>query len=241
MPAYLQANLPAYLQANLYVLLFILLILTIAIAAILVGPLNYAGLIYTPILEEKVGGAHIRETHIVVDTLNLTHWMGENANTGHNPITSTSIVNTIDRATPILRRKYSNIIYVLKDQDTQHNSSEIRAAYQNAAERNRVVITCAEKYLDTNSTNLTELHSSKGRDDFYMCILAARNRCAVASEDRLRDFAEFRKNIPPFHVIEFAFWRAIPQRDSIRPSSGAYTRLRKPIMVRFAALGLDKV
>jgi len=222
------------------VLLFILLILTIAIAAILVGPLNYSGLIYTPILEEKVGGAY-RKTHIIVDTLNLTHWMG----TDNDQITFTNIINTIDRATPILRQKYSNIIYVLKDQDTQHNSSEIRAAYQNAAERNRVIITCAERYVESSleQSLVPKLgpHSANGRDDFYMCILAARNRCAVASEDRLRDFAEFRKNIPPFHVIEFAYWRAIPLRDSIRPSSGAYSRLRKPIMIRFAALGLSSI
>jgi hypothetical protein len=54
----------------------------------------------------------------------------------------------------------------------------------------------------------------------------------VLTDDRLRDFDRFRATIAPFHTLEYAFWRAAPAREYVRPDAAAYARLRKPRCVR---------
>ena len=182
--------------------------------------------------------------HLVVDTLNLVHWLHK-CKQSHAPISTAEIVSAIDKSAPQLRRRYSGVIvYVLKDQESRLNSAEIRAQYQEAAERNRVHIACTERSdfaaLGAQSAsvqaNLHAKHAALGRDDFYMCLQADRYRSAVATCDRLRDFAEFRAAIAPFHTVTFVYWRATPERDFIRPASPAYARLRKPHTIEFSDL-----
>jgi hypothetical protein len=205
-----------------------------------------------------VGGGPHRQTtrpkrkltseHLVVDTLNLVHWLRKNRQ-ADAPVTTAEIVLAIDRTAPQLRRRYSGtLVYVLKDQESQLNSSEIRAQYQEAAERNRVHVACAERSdfaalgAQRAGKNVSALageqasHSALGRDDFYMCLQADRYQCAVATCDRLRDFAEFRDKVAPFHTVTFVYWRATPERDFIRPASPAYARLRKPLTIEFSDL-----
>jgi hypothetical protein len=185
---------------------------------------------------------------LIVDTLNLVHWLRKNKQAGA-PVTTAEIVLAIDKSAPQLRRRYSGaIVYVLKDQESQLNSAETRAQYQAAAERNRVHIACAERsdFAALSAQKASELaselasaqasHSALGRDDFYMCLQADRYRAAVATGDHLRDFAEFRDKVAPFHTVTFVYWRATPERDFIRPASPAYARLPKPRTVCFSEL-----
>jgi hypothetical protein len=174
-----------------------------------------------------------RSPHLVVDTLNLAHWLHRD---GALPITTALIIETIDRTAPILRRRHEGrIMYVLKDQESRFNDEEARLAYKQAADRNKVYVLVAERYPDPpKGATLSAEHSARGRDDFFMSVMAHRWRCAVLTEDRLRDFEEFRATILPFQVYEFAFWRARPYRDFIRPDSPAYARIKRPHLVRYA-------
>ena len=171
--------------------------------------------------------------HIVVDTLNLTHWF---AGGKDDIVVSPSlIVETINRTAPVLKLRHSGrVMYVLKDRESQFNDEKSHALYKEAATRNGVYIYTAEKYVDPPAgvKNSSE-HSARGRDDFFVALLAYRWRCAVLTEDRLRDFDRFRATIPPFHVYEFAFWRDLPVREFVRPDSPVYMRMKKPKMVRF--------
>ena len=175
-----------------------------------------------------------KSPHLVVDTLNLTHWLCERR--GRRPaLTPALIAETIDGTAAALRRRHTGrVMYVLKDRESQFNDEAARDIYRRAAERNKVYVSAAERYADPPAGIPADpaTHSSRGRDDFYMSLLANRHRCAVLTDDRLRDFAEFRTTVPPFHVVEYAFWRDQPLREFIRPEAPAYIRMRKPRMVR---------
>ncbi len=188
---------------------------------------------------EIIGGAPVRRgspaaPHIVVDTLNLTHHLITRG-TIAGPLSIDSIIAAIDATAPALRKKYAgHVMYVVKDRESVFNSEAAHDAYQAAAVRNSIYIYVVERYRDPPTAEKgTTGHSARGRDDFFMALLAHRWRCPVLSGDKLRDFDEFRGSVPPFHVYEFAFWRDLPQRDYIRPTSTAYSRLRKPRILPF--------
>lgn len=176
--------------------------------------------------------------HIVVDTLNLTHWLrSRQAGPAAPPgppaaaaIGRAEIISAVDRTAPALKLRHpGQVIYVLKDRETQFNEQAAHDEFQAAAVRNGVYISVAERYADPPAGAApSQAHSSRGRDDFYMGLLAHRYRCAVLTGDRLRDFADFRATIPPFHVMEYAFWRRLPHRDFVRPDAAAFARVRKP-------------
>ncbi len=166
--------------------------------------------------------------HLVVDTLNLTHWI--NPAGPSNPLTPDRIIEAIDATAPVLKQQYRDkVIYVLKDRDSRFDDAEVREKYGLAAQRNGVYVSVASKYREPPAgTKPSTEHSSLGRDDFYMALLAARNHCAVLTADKLRDFSRFRATIPPFYVVEYAYWRDAPEYEFVRPESTAYARLRRP-------------
>ena len=152
-------------------------------------------------------------------------------------------MSAIGRGATALRAQFpGTLTFVLKDQDSALNDGATRAAYQAAAERYRVHIVCAEKYAATQAASQAasqaamQAHAASGRDDFYMCLLARKLRCCIATEDRLRDFAEFRGAVAPFISVSFAYWRALPARDYIKPDAGAFARLRRPCLLRFSEI-----
>lgn len=175
-----------------------------------------------------------RSPHVVVDTLNLAHWLrGESA----RPLAAAEIIAAIDKTAPILKKKHAGrVMYVLKDRESQLNGEAAHAEFMACAERNRVYIITAEKYADDppSGNPRSTAHSAAGRDDFLVAVLARRWRCAALTEDRLRDFGEFRSALQPFHVYEHAYWRASVAQEYYRPESPAYSRLRKPRTVGFA-------
>jgi hypothetical protein len=168
-----------------------------------------------------------------------------------------AVAAAIARTAPVFRKAlrdpYGLLIYVIKDRDGTLNESAVRAAYQAAAEKYRVEITSVEQDMGSATVargrdsgaqshaargrdSGVQSHAARGRDDFYTCLLARRYRCAVASEDRLRDFDEFRAAVPPFRTVTFTHTRALPANDFIRPSDSAYARLKRPRMLRFEQL-----
>jgi hypothetical protein len=175
------------------------------------------------------GGSSRVSPNIVVDTLNLAHWLFK----PKHGLTPDLIVDAIDRTAPVLQKKHSGrIMYVLKDRESQFNDAEIRDKYRKAAIRNKAYLFVAERYEDPpQSSAVASGHSRLGRDDFYMSLLAGKNKCAVITADRLRDFSRFRDTIPPFRAYEYNYWRQMPIEDFIRPSSQAYASLRKPITI----------
>jgi hypothetical protein len=169
---------------------------------------------------------------VVVDLLNLTHWLGRAPTAG-------TMAEVILATAPVLLERHSGrVVYVGKDQTSKPNTADNRAVLARAAAKAsiRVYVAVAERApeFETAPTNSAG-HTAKGRDDMYMAVLADRYKCAVLSEDRLRDFNEFRHAIQPFRALEFAGWRgadAPPVKEYIRPS--AYTKLPRPRMSRYA-------
>ena len=161
--------------------------------------------------------------HVVVDTLNLTHWL-RGGKGGNAPLTRDEVIRAIDQTAPTLKRQHpGRVMYVLKDRESQFNDEAVRAAYGEAAVRNGVYLYDVERYPDPPAgSRPTAEHSGRARDDFFMALLAAKWRCAVLTEDRLRDFDRFRASVSPFHVYVFAFWQDYPTRDTFGP-------IRRPI------------
>ena len=192
-----------------------------------------------------VGGASgvgaARSHHLVVDTLNLVHWLAARRGVA-TKLSADAIVAAVDATAPALRARHSGrVYYVVKDRSSQLNDESTHAAFAAAAARNGVYLCAVERYADPPPGNTRArddedraAHSAQGRDDFFMGVLAARLRCAVLTEDRLRDFGRFRSTLDPFHVLEFAFWRDQPLREFVRPDAAAFARLKKPRGVRFA-------
>jgi hypothetical protein len=187
------------------------------------------------------GGAAKRKTadprkspHIVVDTLNLAHWLHTTSKV-NKKMTPELINATIDQTAPILKMSHvGRVMYVVKDRESVFNDEASRQMYDAAAKRNGVYISVVERYEEPPAGVAPSAeHSARGRDDFYLALLARQWRCAVLTEDRLKDFDRFRATVPPFHVYEYAFWRDAPQRESIRPDSSAYSRLRKPMRIGY--------
>ena len=184
--------------------------------------------------EWKGGGARLlrkrrvgpTSDHVVVDTLNLAHWVGA------TPISIDNVIKTIDYLTPILRKTYpGRIIFTLKDPTVGFFGVDEHGKLKAAADRNRVYIYVAEKYRDppreTKKIDLAE-HSTKGRDDFYMSLLADRYQAVVLSGDKLGDFEKFRSSIPAFQVWEFNYWKELPTMDYIRPEADAFKKIKRP-------------
>ena len=208
--------------------LILLVVLVIVVAAVVAARVPAFARVPT-----AVGGIEGRRhsgrrpsssSHLIIDTLNLSYWL-------HGlPPTPALIASTIDQSAPVLRAQYAGqVVYVLKDRDSRFIDEAARRIYQQAAGRNGVAVCIAERYSDPPVGNKpSKEHSSRGRDDFYIAILAARYRCAVLTADTFRDFERFRATLSPFHVIEFSHWRDLPAREFIRPESLQYSRLRKP-------------
>lgn len=164
--------------------------------------------------------------NLVVDTLNLVHWLGRAPSLAQ-------IERTILETAPTLKKHHKGrIVYVLKDRDSEHASAEAVARYHAVAQEAGVDAAVAERYWDPpGGVPPSAAHSSRGRDDHYTALVAARNRCAVLSADRFRDFAEFRQTLQPYYVTVLSSTRARPGREHVRPEARAHIWLRRPAVI----------
>lgn len=221
----------------------LIIVLLCVLAFIVVCKLAYKKLsckkTYKPVYQYayKNGGNQRRfpeykknDKHVIVDLLNITHWYNKSLTS----IDMNAIFKTIDITAPILKKRWpGKVTYVVKDRTHSFNDEKTHALYAESAERNRVVICIAEQYKDPpiSANTQRKKHSAAGRDDFYMCLLAQREKAVLLTGDRLKDFNEFRSELPPFHVLEFSYVRHLPTRDFIRPESVAYAKLRRPKII----------
>lgn len=189
------------------------------------------------------GGAAPRRPaspHLVVDTLNLLHALRPGA-----PVSQEAICALIDEVSPALVARHpGQVMFVLKDRESRHlEEGKELAPLQAAAARNRVYVCIARRYQAPPSDDIgpaateEDAHADRGRDDYYMCLLAHRLRCAVLTNDRLRDFARLRARVRPFYVTELAYWRDRPASEYIRPT--AEPVFRRPRLLRPAEAGLS--
>ena len=170
--------------------------------------------------------------HVVVDTLNVVHALGM------KPSVAT-IVATVGRVAGALRPGYpGRIMFVVKDRDTEHTPESTRAAYAAAARESGVYVYAVERYKRAPCPAAVQKlgrpgvhHSARGRDDFYAAVLAARWTASVVTDDRFRDFREWRHTLPPFYVEEFSA-HAPAARYFVTPAGGAYDRLPLPHTLR---------
>lgn len=177
----------------------------------------------------------LKDQHIVVDTLNLTHWLFSTSKAPAQ-ISVPTIVRTIELTAQKLKETFpGRVMYVVKGPDKVFNDPEARDAYATAARSHGVYVYLIEQYSEPPrpSRRKSRSHSARGRDDFYSALLAKKYKAPVLTEDRFRDFEEFRAHVQPFTVLEFAFWRALPETDYVDPQSGAYRTLKKPFAVRY--------
>lgn len=176
------------------------------------------------------GGKYVKSPHIIIDLLNLTYWLNNKKS-----ITQEMIIEAVDKtSSELLKHHEGRVMYVLKDRESLFNDNSLREIYKQTANRNGVYIYMVERYQEpVKGVALSTKHSSLGRDDMFIAILAQRWKCEVLTEDRLRDFNEFRTTIQPFHVYEFAFWRQLHYLEFIRPESSSYILLKKPRTIKF--------
>lgn len=162
---------------------------------------------------------------VVVDTLNLAHWLH-----GKPRLDFEDIIATINAtAGPLKKQHPGMVIYVTKDRESVFNDTTVRDRYQQTARANLVCVAVAEQYKDPPpGVRKSDDHSTRGRDDFFMSLLAQRHSCAVVTGDRLRDFAKFRSRLPPFTVFFYNYWKD-PEREYIQPRN--YTKLLRPVTI----------
>ena len=189
---------------------------------------------------------------VVVDTLNLTHWLHRRS---PRPLTPCLILGAIEEAAPRLRlATKGRIVFVLKDRETATAPAEkarARALFLSAAQRLGVDICLVERspaaQLADDEPRRTSArnpasgkesaHASLGRDDFYLLLLASRLGARVLSLDRFRDLPAMKAGgLPPFHTLMFRPGRPAPVRDYVQPAAPEFRRLRLSPSLPFEAL-----
>jgi hypothetical protein len=166
--------------------------------------------------------------NIVIDTLNLVHWHRK----GSRKLHLCDIVSTIEDTAPLLRKRYpGRVVYVTKDRDGVVSKSETmlaRSIYQTVAKQESVYIHVVEKGDEPLKRGR---HSTQGRDDFYLALLAKKYRCPVMSFDRFRDLDSMKHgDLPSFRVYSYSP-SGRGTRDYVTPSAPELRRLPRPARV----------
>lgn len=170
--------------------------------------------------------------HLVVDTLNLTHWLQRDR---ISRIGLCDIIETIDHTSATLKARHGDrVMFVTKDRQSALNDPEVRSRYAGAAKRNRVYVYVVERYAPEGDPEPTARpHEAAGRDDFFMGILAHEYRSPVLSRDRFRDYDRLREHVDPFHVYEYTPHEERPRRHFVNPAGGAYANVLRPRRVDY--------
>lgn len=156
---------------------------------------------------------------IVVDTLNLLYHIGLKPS-------KSSIRQTIEQLTPIIKQKYSGITFVIKDKDTlvidDKNRKIHDKLYKQLAKDQKITIASVEQYVKKPKQDnillksVEDDHVFQGRDDYYAVYLAKKYKCKILTNDNYSDAKDF-KAILPFHVYEYNYYQKHPQHIIINP------------------------
>lgn len=174
----------------------------------------------------NITGGSEKHGNIVIDTLNINFALYKKADLEH-------ITKTIYFISSLLQDKYTDrVMFVIKDQRVKNHTDEERKRFSDIAKELKIYIFLTEQYEDIHRLDrktARDIHSSNGRDDFYMCVLASKYNCKILTNDRLRDYSEFAKTIKPFRIIEYNYWRDGYTEDFISPIG---FRLRRPKTIK---------
>ncbi len=219
---------PRRLAAVLVVLLVCLL--ACALAAGGAAPLLYAGGAAAAARRGEAARQKARASeNLVVDTLNLAHWLRRGAPSGG--VGLPDILAAIDATAPALRRRHpGRVVYVTKGRESaEAPSPRAHAQYRAAAHRNGVYVAVVER---APGARKAKGHAALGRDDFYMMFLAGRMGCAVLTRDRFRDLPEMKAGgLGRFNVRVYA--PGGDQVDYVNPAAPEFRRLRRPAAVDY--------
>ena len=180
----------------------------------------------------------LESENVVIDTLNLTHWLRRRSPLKR--VETCDILAAIEETAPIIRRRSpGRVIYVTKDREvkaSKEKAARLRAQYQTVARRCGVYVSVVERRPgETKSERAEKSHSSLGRDDFYLIMLAWRYNCPVLSQDHYRDLDTMKSgDLAPFHVFSYSPVKTLPERDFVNPAAAEFRRMRRPAGVYFA-------
>jgi len=174
---------------------------------------------------------------LVVDTLNLTHWLRRRA--PPKRVETCDILAAIEATAPTLRRLYpGRVIYVTKDRETRVDKARaqrLRALYQAAARCDRVYVHVVERLPGDAPRGRRSRHAALGRDDFYLIMLARKFRSPVLSRDRFRDLPDMKGgHLQSFQVFSYSPHRRLPERDFVNPAAAEFRRMRRPTTVDYS-------
>jgi hypothetical protein len=160
-----------------------------------------------------------------------------------------SIASAIEYAAPRLKEKFSGrVIFVLKDRDSSPDgvSAADTSFYKEIAHRLQIGIHIAEKVRveipgwQVVGSPDESLHQKRGRDDFYLGLLAWKLRCGVLTDDRMRDFDQLKTEVRPFrvHIIEPWGVSDAIRTDQVFAGAQEYSRILSPVRLRYEDYGL---
>lgn len=210
--------------------------------------------------------ARAEKADVVVDTLNLTYRLAENGTLSADAdavrdiragrrISKCTISAAIRHSAPVLREFFpSRVVFVIKDRDTHLSTPHTRPFYARLAREEKVHIHLVERPTGENGTagaidrapaswhpsgDTDSSHQQKGRDDFYVGLLAWKMRCGALTDDRMRDFDKLKTEVRPFVVHEISPWTdGRPAKNYVNPGAREYQRVRAPTRLRYADYGL---
>lgn len=193
------------------------------------APLVFAG--------KESAGKESASENVIIDTLNLVHWLRRGARETPR-ITICDIVSAIEETAPTLKERYpGRVVYVTKDREADVGADVrawLRGIYQGVSKRCGVYIHDVEKLPDDVSSS-TSPHSSLGRDDFYIAMMAKQYRCSVLSRDKYRDLDDMKRGeLGRFHVYTYSPFKDTPERDFVNPSAPEFARMRRPRTIDYA-------
>lgn len=177
------------------------------------------------------------KNHLVIDTLNLTHWLVHELEGHGRQIELCDVIDAIDRTSACLKEAHTGrVMFVTKDRESVLNEPRHRAAYAAAAARNKVYVYVVERYdprKEPSGPKREGKHTELGRDDFLMGVLAHEYQCSVLTRDRFRDFDELRASVKPFQVLEYSPHSQFPGRLQYRPSAAEFGNVKRPPRVDY--------
>lgn len=224
-----------------YVCLLLVIILSCILAILLIK--ESPGTILAGAEKIKVSNRKkkiLQSSNIIVDTLNLTHWL--NRRDPKKKINICDIISAINITAPLLKNEYTGrIIYVTKDRETQVEKDEsvsLRKIYQTAAHTNNVYINVVERLPEeVREVKMNKSHASLGRDDFYLIMLAWNLHCPVLSRDRFHDLSDMKTgHLDKFHVYIYSPVKYLPERDYVNPAAAEFSRMQRPIIIDYSTV-----
>lgn len=158
-----------------------------------------------------VDGGGYKPSKLVIDTLNISHML----------YGKVDIENTIKH---VCEKYKGRIMFVVKDR----NSGGCGENLQKLSEKYKCYIYYTKIFAKLNNRE----HSGNSRDDFYCVYLANKFDCPILSNDKMRDFREFAKNVEKFEIIEYSPFKK-PIKNIYNPvvHKNYGNKIRKPKII----------